>query len=75
MNRYYIKIGCFSSLLGGFCLLLNLSESKHYLTQLLSSLTYLVIGVGFLAAYYLSKQMNLALSSNLACATATLIVR
>ena len=75
MNRYYIQIGCFSSLLAGICLLLTLSESKHYLTQLLASLTYLVIGVGFLAAYYFSKQSNLTLSSNLACATATLIVR
>lgn len=75
MNRYYIQIGCFSSLLAGICLLLTLSDSKHYLTQLLSSLMYLIIGVGFLAAYYFSKQSNLTHSSNLACATATLIVR
>ena len=75
MNRYYIQIGCFSSLLAGICLLLTLSDSKHYLTQLLAPLIYLVIGVGFLGAYYFSKQSNLTHSSNLACATATLIVR
>ena len=75
MNRYYIQIGCFSSLLAGICLLLTISDSRNYLTQLLASMTYLMTGVGFLTAYYFSKQSNLTHSSNLACSAATLIVR